>query len=552
MSESIAIDHLGPNELVEVPVPRYGGLVVVTGGNDIGKSEALRAVAKLVTGEGRLTTTRGFPGVGTVRGLGMAVAAGARTVRQGELAVDDLTTTTDLGVLIAPERQDPEKRDAVRIRALVVAVGLQPDLARFDRLLELLGEELEIPDAVREADDFVVMAARLKRRLEEEARAAAGEADAAATEAKGLRAAIPDDIDLDAPHDRAQLLHRHEATLRALEQARARRRHHDEVGARVHAAAAELERLAPPTEDALRQIEDAMNAACVQESEARLAHEAALDDMRASVRRRDLALEEIDADFQRALAELEAQRESRRRGAHRTAEQKRDAAEATARVLAAARARRDDAATDVTRATSAIEKARELQQTLALAQDIASAPTLDEIDALEESLARDAADVETGVRIRDARAMLGRAESLEGVAIAHQARADRYRRAAKGSDQVLEEILRDAGIDGLSIVDGRLLTRRGDEVVPFDERSPGAQARLAFDWLVPLAKRRAGDDRPGILVLEQRVYQELDYGNRREIASWADGSGVVIYTALATEGPLRVVLVSPDSEEGIR
>lgn len=547
----ITIDHANGIDGLDIPVPRHGGLVVAVGENDIGKSQALLALTRLVTGQGSVSTSRGFGGVGTVSGLGMHVAAGHRTTRQGDLEVDDLTSGTDLGTLIAPERATADKRDAVRIKTLVRAVGAKPDLARFARILDPLGS-IDIPEAVRESADPVQMAQRLKRTLEEIARGAKGEAEEAMSEVAGLRASVPETLDLKAPHDHDELERDYRDAVDRLAAAKAVQQRFVELESKSRAAAEELSKLIAPTDDDLEAQRAALSALDDAQGDARQALATAREAVQANAATRAAELERIDTEYHAAVARLKAEREAK---IETLSEQNRRQAAGltqTERAEVAATAERQAGLEELSRMVAAHDSAGNLQASIDLALSVTDTPTDGEIRELAEAVNAASSAGQDGARIRDALETLSKADDAERTAVAHQGRTDRYKRAAKGTDEILVEILHDAGLSGLEIHDGRLMTTDKDGAIAYDERSPGAQARLAFHWLVPLAKRRAGDGRPGILILEQRVYQELDYVRRRELAEWSDGSGVVVYSALATDGPLRVVLVTEDSEEGIR
>ena len=54
MSDVIELEDIGPIENLRIPLPSAGGVVLLRGRNDIGKSEALKAVDALVSGRGEV------------------------------------------------------------------------------------------------------------------------------------------------------------------------------------------------------------------------------------------------------------------------------------------------------------------------------------------------------------------------------------------------------------------------------------------------------------------------------------------------------------------
>ena len=113
-------------------------------------------------------------------------------------------------------------------------------------------------------------------------------------------------------------------------------------------------------------------------------------------------------------------------------------------------------------------------------------------------------------------------------ALSHEARADRLRKAAGQTDDVLSVIVGKLDCP-LRVEGGRLVltTDRGTEL--FEDLSDGERWRLALDVVIRFLPQN------GILTLPQAAYGELDPINRREIDRLLRERGVVCLTAKATE-----------------
>jgi len=80
---TIELTDCGPVKALSIPV--QPGVVVLRGRNDIGKSESLKAVSKLLGGKETISCRQGAVN-GTVEGFGVKVSLGkARTSARGEL-----------------------------------------------------------------------------------------------------------------------------------------------------------------------------------------------------------------------------------------------------------------------------------------------------------------------------------------------------------------------------------------------------------------------------------------------------------------------------------
>src|SRR5579872_2214527 len=204
MQAEAEITNVGPIERITIPIPEGGGVCVLRGRNGAGKSVALGAIDSAITGKGRPPVRDGQTRA-EVSAFGVKLTIGRSTRRTGEAVVTSLEGKFPVAALVDPGIADPEKADAHRIRALVQLAGCEADVHLFHPLLPSVDEfeELVSPAAI-EADDLLVMAARIKRDLEAAARKAADEAANAASRSAAARKAA-EGIDLAGETDGATL-----------------------------------------------------------------------------------------------------------------------------------------------------------------------------------------------------------------------------------------------------------------------------------------------------------------------------------------------------------
>ena len=119
IAEEIELQDVGPIHQLSIPLPEGGGVVILRGKNDAGKSETLNAVDALVTGRGSIEKRDGSPR-GSIS-LGEARLTVVKQQRRdgAELAAVSLDSRFDLADLVDPGLKDPEKADSFRIKALI-------------------------------------------------------------------------------------------------------------------------------------------------------------------------------------------------------------------------------------------------------------------------------------------------------------------------------------------------------------------------------------------------------------------------------------------------
>lgn len=483
MTRRVQIDHLGPIEHLEFDVPQNGGLVILRGQNGRGKTTALNAVEAALSGRGRPTASDHAPATGgsiDVCGVRITVARSVR--RRGELEVTSLAGKFDVAALVDPGVQDAGAADARRIKALVALTNVQPDPQMFRELLPLPGEFDSVvkPDSLT-GDDVVLMAERVKRDIEAEARKREAEAETLAARALGMRPAESADDETD--------------------------------------EACDIERLRATFSQASNELRDITQ----RQSTAREAHERAAT-ARAEFERMHGA--EIEARVAAADAEFIAARDAEA-AAVAEVTRLRELLREAERVAGEAQRRKMAATQAVDNANAARRNLRALQATLAQALPD-EVPQRDVEDARERMVQASQAVELAGVLLdrrrrrteADATAMAGQRAALLG---------ERMREAAKAVDVLLSRLVADAGTT-LRVNAGRLVldtAARGETF--FHELSAGER------WAVvlPIAIRAVGPN--GVFVIPQEAFEGLDPLNRERLADALVGTGVVGITAEATE-----------------
>lgn len=490
MTDQIEVTDLGPVESLRLKIPTDGGVLVLRGPNDSGKSETLAAVTRLLGGESRITC-RDNAAAGEIEGLGVKIRVTRSPRRTGELEAVSLEGTLDLGYLVDPGIDDPDKADLRRIRALVRLTGAQADPAQFYGIIPGGREtfyRIASESTVADSSDLVDLAARLKRDLEKAARSEAYQAANAEAQAAANRQAI-EGIDLAAPTDEAALSN-------ALTEA-------------ILADAAVNNRRNSAREANKRATEAADQIAAAEASYTGPTYEQA----RTSAEASHADLEEAKKNEAEALRRLEAAQQDTKAAtlAYNRA------------IQAASIAKQHETILATCRATIA---------TLGAHDDPTEAQITEAVNAVDK--ARKAAEL--GVLVRRAKNQAQAATRLQADARAHAQAAEAFREAAKATDDVLSAAV---ASPALSVRAGRLVTQhptRGE--VYYSERSHGTRWKIAIDEAVRRI-RAANVEGLAILIAPQTAWEGLDPTNRRAVADYAKAKRVLIITAQADDGDLR-------------
>ncbi len=492
MASTITVKNIGPVEELSLPVPENGGLVVLRGRNGSGKTHTLRAVEAAVTGKGRPSVRDGALR-GEVSACGVTMKVGRTTRRSGELVVETLDGRLNVADLVDPGLKTPEAADAKRIKALVSLVGAKPDPSWFSPLFASEDQFREVVKAsTLETDDVVTLAERIKRDCEAAARKEESLAQHAAGEAKGKREAAQD-APLDAEADPVYLQQQLEEAIQ----------HHSALLARREEAARHAEERAAAMEE-FRKLEESYEG------------------------------QPVDWHRQAVAA------------AENIVQQKTDRVRDLERQLAAAKTELEVACTEQAAAVRALKAAEQREQLKKrqieiLNRESISGPDDSEVETAAAAVERARSAVETGALVRQAKKMLREATELEDVAAHHSERAAALREAAKGTDEVLSQVVSQAGSE-LRVEAGRLVldTHRGATF--YAELSDGEKWRVALDIAIKAVGSR------GLLVIPQHAWESLDASVRSQIAEHVRSRGIVVLTAEADHeepvGELRAEVYS--------
>lgn len=478
----IEIKDIGAVEQLVLKCPRQGGVLVLSGGNGVGKSTTINAVQSLIDGKTRLPKRDGAAR-GMVDGCGVLISVSGRTVRNGELAVESIEGKYDINQLVDPGIDKPESADAERIKNLLRLTGVKADKKLFDECVggdqgwaELIG-----PDATK-TEDLVVMAGRIKRDLQGKALAEEQAAENLAQESKVKKGAAGEvDMTL-AQKDETELtkalaaaVHRHAALLELRDHARATQLRASDARANLDRVIREYRGMS--VADAERLVDRA------ESSVGDLAEQLA-----ALQKRLDTAKNELDA----ARVELRVAKDHER----------------------------------------AVEGWRET-----IASSEAQCPADEEIARAQVDADRAKRELTDFNLARGAYDKLCQAEQLAEEARVHANRAADLRARAAKVDQVLSAAV---NCPELIIDDGRIYTTtdRGKEL--FAELSPGERAEMAMNIAISALSRQVKPGELALLPLAQEFWAALDNDRKAAIASKLQGTGIVAITAECTSGPLQV------------
>lgn len=469
------IQNVGPVKNLTLEVPENGGLLILRGKNGSGKSRSLEAIESVLTGKGSLDVRDGALN-GKVDAFGVTITVGRNTRRKGELEVEALSSKLNLSELIDPGLKTADAADAKRIKALCSVAGAKADDSLFHALVggKEVFEKIVSVAAVK-SDDIVLMADRIKRDLEAEARREEDSAEKAEGRALGAKNATAG-IDLKQPSDASIL-------QTGLEQAI---KHEAELTA---------------------QHEANLNAA-------KRAQEASLMLSEAEAKYTGQSVEECNAREQSAKTQVEMATEKLRKAEQAWRDAK-AVVENSNNAYAQAIANRKNAE----QYEAMVKQWREQ-----IAASIPPAPGEAAITAAKAVVATARQAVEQGALIRNALIQVAAMNKAMEDSVIHRTRAGMLREAAKGTDEVLSSVVGKLGTK-LRVEAGRLVldTHRG--ATYYDDLSAGERAKIAIDIGIDAVGEH------GVLTLSQEIYEGLDGNNRRMIAEHAEQRGVLILTA---------------------
>lgn len=505
---TIEVENVGPVGRVSIPIPPDGGLVVLRGRNGSGKTTTLDAIQTVATGKGKLDVRDGELR-GEVRAFGATVTVAQSTRRRGEVDVLTLEGRGDVSTLVDPGLKSDDAADVHRIRSLLALTNCKVDASSFWPLLDGR-ESFEAVVSARavEGDDPVQIADRVKREIEAKARGVEAEVEHAQQRASMLLA-LNEGLDLNAESDAEKLGEAYGEARATVERRRAEVERYDaEVEARAEAerALAEFDAEGIDPANLLSNATDA-------EGLARTA---------LAVKKREVA--DVEVEIERLQAALNSCRNKAQslKGEADVLQSRLDAASAN---IAAARERAKRREQLARAASAALPASPELGLELAVAE-------------WNEARVR----LEQGVKLRDGIERKREADEALERAGDLRRRAEALRNAAKSVDVVLSELVGRANRK-LRVEAGRLILDTARGKTYFAELSHGERWKIALDVAIEAVGRG------GVLVCPQEAFEGLDPTNRRAIADHLKGTGVVMFTAEATDAAeIEVGIVDPSPD----
>lgn len=481
VGDKIELTNVGPIKHISIPCPDGGGLVVLKGDNDLGKSETLDAIDAAINDRGGIEVRRGCVS-GQMSAFGVNVKIGKRITRTGEAVVESLEGRFSIEDLIEPKIKDPIAADAKRIKTLIQVTGKK---ATPELFYPLLGsreefESIVSTDAVQ-SEDFVVMAEKIKRCLESEARKLEEKAKHEDGHAQGALAATAG-VDMTAEADAIKLQSAHERAVRRDSDLTAQMMAHKR--AKITA----------------QKASDAISDAEVTYAGPSLAEAVAIE---AKAKEKSDALQ---ADVRALEAELLAKKNE----------------------WAAARTEYSHAIEK--RKNSETHESTITQWREQLAASIPPAPSDADIVAAAEAVTVAREALERGAIIRRAYDAKATADRHAKLATEHRQKSMRLRDAARGTDDILSSLVATAGTP-LRVEAGRLMMDATDGPKTFAERSHGTRSRIALD----IAIEAVGPG--GVICLKQEFYEGISPHRKRELAAHLKGRGVLVLTAQASDDP---------------
>ena len=477
--EKITIKEIGPNKLLEIPLAEGGGITVLRGRNDIGKSEGLRVVNVINGGKDTLSVRDDAPpgtkGKATYRGITVNVFKSTRRFGTAEFAIGgDEFSIEDI---VDPGLKDQEAADARRIKALlrVSQAAVAPN-----EFIDVCGREVwdtcigEPVDS--HAFDPIVASNKLRQWMQKLARDHETSAEAKVNQARGMLASCKG-LDMDAESNPATLQRllegavKEQATLTAesvsaVKAEEARRK----AIANLEAAKSEYTGLSLKDAETMRAA--TTEAVCIAQAKA----------------------EEIRKQLEVAEAHVRHEKESQ------------------ARASAAF-----DAAYHHDSLVSRLS--------LIIEGDACAGPSSDEIAAADELVDEARVALENGAKIRDAKKTIKAAEDLLEDSDTDSNGAQIWRGRCDKLGGILSSSVSSLGY-GLDVHGGRLIiARNGDKPKLFSELSTGARRKVALDILI--------DSTPetGLIPLPQEAWESLDPVAREEIRHHLITRGAHMVTA---------------------
>ena len=510
-SRKIEIGGRGRISRLEVPVPPagQGGVVIVRGRNDHGKSTVLNCVDSLINGGSGPSLRRGEV-QGYTNGLGVNVKVGARITRKGKLEVTGFVGAESITKFVDPGIKDQEAADAERLRSLLRLANAK---ISGDAWAEKFGSEVR--ELVK--DDPVATSTAIVKFLQAKARESEAERD------------------------------RREGAATALE-ARFKAAEAELAAAGVVGIAVDGRDGGEGGADSLPAGHDLLSATKSHELAIaeKLKAERAVENKKAAAEEAKRAAEELKAEEGKALGTLD-KAEAAVVAAEYDLHERSKAIDELQRLLEQEVAKRDAAIV-------AWNSAKQSRDTIAahhatlnkLREKVASGAAEVDLSELNAAIAK----VEKAAKLKAAIEQKAAVEKLRKDAAAERESAKKsseqaaqYRQSAEDVDLVLANAIKDIAC-GVRISNGRLWAKNSEGVeVYVSELSPGKRTTLAIE----IAASSASGGEMG--VLEQEAWESLDPVNQEYVIRRMIEKGIVLVTAECDEGELRAECIAEPAKE---
>lgn len=467
----VEMKSVGPISSIVFDLPTgFGGVKVLRGTSGVGKTTALRVLSGLIGDKSALSGLTPSDGCtsGEVKGLGRTVKIGQRISSAGSAEVPHLSGL-DVSVLVDPKVADPVARTKARVRCLVSIGGKQvkPEDLLGDQFKELSG--LIDIDEARRFDDPVAMADYLKRALDKAALDVERQSDRKAGEAEAKRREAGDTDKLTGAGTYEEAVAAHRAAMQAVSSAK--------QGQTKYRSALSA------NETVAKQIA-MLETAGVQ----------SLDEMRATLTKKESTVEGLKARYDAAKAD------------YVSFKQKLEAAEQDAKRLDSLR-------------SSVVEVGAEITDETISVLEVA------ESEALE--------------KLNDAASVASRAKAFkESVAIQNESAqlAEKSVQLRAAAQSVQSEVQKALPVGPIQVEDGVLVVQQDKRKkrVPLEALSTGEKWRIAMEYAI------ASVGTGGVFPLDQEAWQSLGPELKDEIALQCRSACVWLITGEIGEGSLRV------------
>lgn len=513
-SRKIEIGGRGRISRLEVPVPPagQGGVVIVRGRNDHGKSTVLECVDALINGGSGPSLRRGEV-QGYTNGLGVNVKVGARITRKGKLEVTGFVGAESITKFVDPGIKDQEAADAERLRSLLRLANAK---ISGDAWADKFGSEVR--ELVK--DDPVATSTAIVKHLQAKARESEAERD----RREGAAAAL-------------------EARVKAAEAELAAA---GVVGVGVDGGKSgeggEGGVTSLPAGQDLQSATKSHELAIAEKLKA----ERAVENKRAAAEEAKRAAEELKAEEGKALGTLD-KAEAAVVAAEYDLHERSKAIDNLRRMLEEETAKRDAAIVAWNSAKQARDTIAAHHATLnKLREKVSSGAAEVDLTELNAAIAK----VEKAAKIKTAIEQKAAVEKLRKDAVAEREsakksseQAAKYRQSAEDVDLVLADAIKDIAC-GVRISNGRLWAKNSEGVeVYVSELSPGKRTTLAIE----IAASSASGGEMG--VLEQEAWESLDPVNQEYVVRRMIEKGIVLVTAECDEGELRAECITEPAKE---